>query len=95
MMDDMDPPEPEGEGSGEEGRHAAYLLEPETPDMLEAQTGNVGHTGHARHLSLLLQGKKQTFDQRKKLVFATFFRLQNQQNQCNSIRFAFCEIVLT
>ncbi len=54
MMDYVDPPEPEGEGSGEEGGHAAYLLEPETPDMLEAQTGNVGHTGHAGHLSLLL-----------------------------------------
>jgi hypothetical protein len=55
MMDDVDPPKPEGEGSGEEGGHAAYLLEAETPDMLEAQTGNVGHAGHARHLSLLLQ----------------------------------------
>jgi hypothetical protein len=54
MMDDVDPPEPEGEGSGEEGGHAAYLLEAETPDMLEAQAGNVGHTRHAGHLSLLL-----------------------------------------
>ncbi len=93
-MDDVDPPEPEGEGSGEEGGHAAYLLEAETPDMLEAQTGNVGHTGHAGHLSLLLQGKK-NFRSKKKLCFATLCRLQNQQNQCNLIRFAYCEKVPT
>jgi hypothetical protein len=72
MMYHVDPPEPEGEGSGEEGGHAAYLLEAETPDMLEAQTGNVGHTGHARHLSLLLQEKKLSIKENK-FVFATFF----------------------
>ncbi len=68
----MDPPEPEGEGSGKEGRHAAYLLEAETPDMLEAQAGNVGHTGHAGHLSLLLQEKKNNFDQGKRTLFCYF-----------------------
>jgi hypothetical protein len=65
MMDYVDPPEPEGEGSGEEGGHAAYLLQAETPDMLEAQAGNVGHTGHAGHLSLLLQEKKLSIKEKK------------------------------
>jgi len=57
MVNDMDPAEPEGEGAGEEGGHAADLLEAQAADVLEPQAGYVRHTGHARHLRLLLQGK--------------------------------------